>query len=49
MSQRKEEEDPRPALPLLATAIALGIWISALVLLTFVVVPVLFSVCGAPA
>ncbi len=45
----KKEGDERPALPLLATGIALGIWISALLLLTFVVVPIVFSVCGGHA
>ena len=49
--------DPRPVedpdrgapLPLRATTIVLGVWISGLVILAFVVVPALFATCtGAP-
>jgi hypothetical protein len=46
--------DPRPVrdpdrdspLPLRATTIVLGFWISGLVILAFVVVPMLFALCG---
>ena len=46
--------DPRPVgdpdkgspLPLRATSIVLGFWISGLVILAFVVVPILFALCG---
>ena len=48
--------DPRPVgdpdrapspLPIRATAIVLGFWISSLVILAFVVVPLLFAQCVA--
>ena len=33
-------------LPIRATAIVLGSWVGVLVILAFVVVPVLFAICG---
>ncbi|MDE3112540.1 MAG: hypothetical protein KGK34_06315 [Chloroflexota bacterium] len=41
---QKEEEGPRP----LAVGIALGLWISLMILLAFVLVPLLFSRCAPP-
>lgn len=49
--------DPRPVgdpdrgspLPLRATTIVLGLWLGGLVILAFVVVPMLFALCGPPA
>ena len=46
--------DPRPVadpdkgspLPLPATTIVLGFWLGGLVILAFVVVPMLFALCG---
>jgi hypothetical protein len=40
------EPDRGAPLPLRATTIVLGVWISVLVILAFVVVPVLFALCG---
>jgi hypothetical protein len=39
-------DDRRQPLPLRATAIVLGLWVSGLVILAFVVVPALFATCG---
>ncbi|MBU6424061.1 MAG: hypothetical protein KGQ88_08515 [Chloroflexi bacterium] len=41
----ERERGPRP----LAVGIALGIWISVMLLLALVVVPLLFSRCAPPA
>ncbi len=38
-----------PPLPPRATGIVLGIWIAALLLIAFVIVPMLFAVCVPPA
>lgn len=43
----KPEPEPGRPLPIRATAIVLGLWTAALLVVTFVVVPVLFSVCGS--
>ena len=43
------DPDKGSPLPLRATSIVLGFWISGLVILAFVVVPTLFATCtGAP-
>jgi len=42
------EAEDRSPLPLRATGIVLGLWISILVVAAFVVVPALFSVCTLP-
>ena len=42
---RPEQEPGRP-LPIRATAIILGLWTAALVILALVAVPVLFALCG---
>jgi hypothetical protein len=41
------DREPSP-LPPVATGIALGLWIALMLVLAFVVVPLLFSTCGAP-
>lgn len=41
---KREGEGPRPA----AVGIALGIWISVMLVLAFIVVPLLFSRCTPP-
>jgi hypothetical protein len=38
--------DERQPLPLRATGIVLGLWVSGLVILAFVIVPALFATCG---
>lgn len=43
----KPGEEPGRPLPIRATAIVLSAWTVALVVLAFVGVPLLFSVCGA--
>ena len=44
---RHVKDDGREApLPLRATTIVLGFWVSGLVILAFVVVPMLFAMCG---
>lgn len=40
------DPDREAPLPLRATTIVLGFWISGLVILAFVVVPMLFALCG---
>ena len=47
--RRREEEGGSP-LPPLATGIALGLWIAAMLVLAFIVVPTLFGSClgGVP-
>ncbi len=45
MTPPKKEEQP---LPPLATGIALGLWISVMLVLAFVIVPFLFSSCMPP-
>ena len=45
----KPEDPSGGRLPLRATAIVLGFWVIALLVVTFVGVPLLFSVCGAIA
>ncbi|MBI2774356.1 MAG: hypothetical protein HYX56_07690 [Chloroflexi bacterium] len=46
---RSDEEEAQP-LPPLATGIALGLWIAAMLLLAFVIVPTIFASClgGSP-
>jgi hypothetical protein len=39
-------DEQRQPLPLRATGIVLGLWVSGLVILAFVVVPALFATCG---
>jgi len=50
---KRTSEDPaspgRQLLPPLATGIALGLWISAMLLLAFLIVPTLFASCVVPA
>jgi hypothetical protein len=41
-----EDRDQGSPLPLRATSIVLGLWISGLVIIAFVVVPLLFALCG---
>jgi hypothetical protein len=41
------EKEPSPLSPV-ATGIALGLWIAVMLVLAFVVVPLLFSMCAAP-
>jgi hypothetical protein len=36
-------------LPLRATSIVLAAWVTALLLIAFVLIPALFATCGAPA
>jgi len=43
---RFEPDTGEPALPLRATGIFLGLWITALLVLAFFVVPLLFSTCS---
>jgi hypothetical protein len=43
-----DQKEPSP-LPPVATGIALGLWIALMLFLAFVVVPLLFSMCGAPS
>jgi hypothetical protein len=43
-----KEKEPSP-LPPVATGIALGLWIALMLVLAFVVVPLLFSMCGTPS
>lgn len=45
---RPEQEPGRP-LPIRATAIVLGLWTAGLLILAFVAVPLLFSLCGSIA
>lgn len=49
---KSTSEDPaspgRQLLPPLATGIALGLWISAMLFLAFVIVPMLFASCVVP-
>ena len=40
------DPDRGSPLPLRATSIVLGVWVGGLVLLAFVVVPMLFALCG---
>lgn len=42
----RPQEDPARPLPLVATAIVLGAWVVALLVVAFVVVPFLFSLLG---
>ena len=47
-----EQDREEPALPLRATGIFLGLWITALLVLAFFVVPLVFASClpgGAPS
>ena len=46
---RKDKDHERQPLPPLATGIALGLWISAMLLLAFLIVPTLFASCVVPA
>jgi hypothetical protein len=41
----KKDEDEGPALPPLATGIALGLWTALMLILAFVVVPTAFASC----
>lgn len=40
------DPDRGSPLPLRATTIVLGVWVSGLILLAFIVVPILFALCG---
>ena len=42
---REEEAEKGSPLPLAATGIALGLWVFAMLILAFIVVPLLFSTC----
>jgi hypothetical protein len=42
---RRVDDQGQP-LPLRATGIVLGLWVSGLVILAFVIVPALFATCG---
>jgi hypothetical protein len=43
---RFEQDKEEPALPLRATGIFLGLWITALLVLAFFVVPIFFASCN---
>ena len=46
----REVDKPGSPLPLRATGIILGVWVTGLVVLAFVVVPAIFATCaGVPA
>jgi hypothetical protein len=45
---RFEQDKGEPTLPLRATGIFLGLWITALLVLAFFVVPLIFSSCLPP-
>ena len=42
------DEKERSPLPPVATGIALGLWITVMLILAIVVVPVLFAICAPP-
>ncbi|HEY8657171.1 MAG TPA: hypothetical protein VIN34_10610 [Candidatus Limnocylindria bacterium] len=42
-------EEPGGPLPIRATAIVVGVWTATLLVIAFVGVPLVFSVCGAVA
>ena len=47
---QSDVDEPGSPLPLRATGIVFGIWITGLVVLAFVVVPAIFATCaGVPA
>ena len=46
--RRDPQVDDRSPLPLRATAIVLAMWITGLVLLAFVIVPIVFASCVGP-
>ncbi|HEY8806397.1 MAG TPA: hypothetical protein VIN70_02275 [Candidatus Limnocylindria bacterium] len=48
MRRDPREVEERSPLPLRATAIVLAMWITGLVLLAFVIVPLVFATCVGP-
>lgn len=46
MRRDQREVERASPLPLRATSIVLALWVGALLLVAFVIVPILFAICG---